>query len=379
MRIFQILEPSANSAVPYNRTWHRNLYEPLVEMGHEVVLFSAHEGGLAMRKNDARARAVFSQQLLDRFRQEHNRKPFDLFFAYLMDGMVEPNVIDEIGKCGVPTCNFSCNNIHQFYLVDELSPHFNYSLHSEKAAREKFLTIGAHPIWWPMASNPKYFKPMDLPRSVQVSFVGANYALRARYLMHLLENGIDVHAYGPGWVSGATNHARSVAKHYKLLIRALFAFSHAAKNSTSAFLADHDYRRYLGVRFKGNMHPPISDDDLVALYSRSHISLGFVEVYDGHDPSRPVMRHLHLREFEAPMSGALYCTGYMDELAEMFEPDKEVLMYRNQHELLDKVRYYLTHQEDAEKIRVAGRKRALAEHTYQARYRKLFHDLGFSK
>lgn len=376
MRIFQIIERSANSAVPHNRTWHRNLYEPLVEMGHEVVLFSTNEGRLAMRKNDACARAVFSQKLLDNFRREHNRKPFDLFFSYLMDGMVEPNVIDEIGKCGVPTCNFSCNNVHQFHLVDELSPHFNYSLHSEKAAREKFLTIGAHPIWWPMASNPKYFKPMDLPRSVQASFVGANYSLRARYLMHLLENGIDVHAYGPGWVSGATNHARSVAKHYKLLIRAIMAFSPQTQNSTSAFLADHDYRRYLGVRFRGNMHPPISDDDLVALYSRSHISLGFVEVYDGHDPSRSVMRHLHLREFEAPMCGALYCTGYTDELAEMFEPEKEVLTYRNQQELLEKVYYYLAHPAQGEKIREAARKRALAEHTYQARFRKLFETLG---
>jgi spore maturation protein CgeB len=91
------------------------------------------------------------------------------------------------------------------------------------------------------------------------------------------------------------------------------------------------------------------------------------------------MQHLHLREFEAPMSGALYCTGYMDELAELFEPDKEVLVYRNQHELLDKVRYYLAHPDLAEQVRQAGKKRALAEHTYAIRFRQLFKTIGLSK
>ncbi len=117
--------------------------------------------------------------------------------------MVEPDVLDEIRKSGVPTCNFSCNNAHQFELVDELSPHFDYNLHSEKDAREKFLAIGATPLWWPMASNPKYFKPFDLPRTIAASFVGANYARRPHYLLSLLENNIDAHAYGPGWQWGS--------------------------------------------------------------------------------------------------------------------------------------------------------------------------------
>lgn len=378
MRIFQVLEGSTNAAVPGNQTWYRNLYEPLVDMGHEVVLFSVTEGRLAMQRNDAQARAAFSQKLLDTFRREHAQKPFALFFAYLMDGMVEPAAIDEIRKISVPTCNFSCNNAHQFDLVDEISPHFDYNLHSEKDARDKFLVIGANPLWWPMASNPKYFKPADVPRTIQASFVGANYALRARYIAHLLENGIDAHAFGPGWVGGARTRWRSLAKRYLFLWHTLSSIDPQKQSAASAKLGDHDYRRCLNARFPANMHPPVTDDELIALYSRSHVSLGFLEVYDRHDPSRPVTQHLHLREFEAPMSGALYCTGYMEELAEMFEPDKEVLVYRNQHELLDKVRFYLAHPDQAEMIRQAGRKRALAEHTYHDRFRKLFKTLRLS-
>lgn len=378
LRIFQALEATGNAAVAGSQTWYRNLYELLVDMGHDVFLFSTEDGRRAMVRNDARARARFSQKLLDAFRREHSRKPFDLFFAYLKDGMVDPSVIDEVRKTGVRTCNFSCNNAHQFYLVDELSPHFDYNLHSKKDARGKFLAIGANPLWWPMASNPKYFKPHDLPRTVAASFVGMNYALRARYIAHLLENGVDVHAYGPGWQWGARTRWRSIAKHCLFLFKALTAVTPESQFRASAALAEHDFRRSLGARFPNNVHAPISDEELIQLYSRSHISLGFLEVYDRHDSSRSVTRHLHLREFEAPMSAALYCTGYTDELAEFFEPDKEVMVYRNEEELLDKIRYCLAHGAEAENIRRAGHARALRDHTYQRRFQELFADIRLS-
>jgi spore maturation protein CgeB len=371
MRIFQVFNISTNSSIGNNRTWYINLHDPLLDLGHEVVFSPADEGLKAMKYNRSSLRANFSQKLLDKFRREHNRKPFDLFFSYLMDGMIDPNAIDEIKRTGVPTCNFSCNNAHQFNLVDELSPHFDISLHSEKNTREKFLAIGANPIWWPMASNPQYFKPLNIPRTIGVSFVGMNYALRSRYIKHLLINGIGVHAYGPGWVGGGGSW-RSMLKRHWLLLQAAVTVSAQACCHKSGILSDHDHKVYLRKLFPDNLHAPLSEDELIAVYSKSHISLGFLEVYDSHDQSLSVVQHLHLRDFEAPMCGALYCTGYTEELAEMFEPDEEVLVYRSQHELLDKVRYYLLHPESCDKVRHAGRARALRDHTYQMRFKQLF-------
>jgi spore maturation protein CgeB len=348
-------------------------------MGHEVVLFSLERGRIAFHRRDSRLREQFSQEMLDTFHREHKKKHFDLFFAYLIEGMVEPAVIDRIRKTGVPTCNFSCNNTHQFYLVQNLSRHFDFSLHSEKPAREKFLAVGAKPIWWPMASNPKYFKPYNVARTVPVSFVGANYALRGRHIGHLLHHGIDVHAYGPGWRWGAQTPFGSFAKRIVFMARVLAAREARSQASTTARLAEHSFNRLLYQQFPDNLHGVASDDDMIQLYSRSQISLGFLEVHENNDPSSPVSRHLHLRDFEAPMSGALYCTGYMDELAEFFVPDREVITYRNEDELLGKVKYYLAHPDDAERIRQAGYQRALAEHTYHARYAALFRAIGLQQ
>src|SRR5437660_11076341 len=117
MRIFQVLEHTANGAVAQNQTWYRNLCEPLVELGHEVFFLSAEEGRLARQRNDRAACARFSQKLLDVFRHEHARKPFDLFFAYLMTGMVEPTVIFVFRNIGVRACRSSYYNDYLFVLL----------------------------------------------------------------------------------------------------------------------------------------------------------------------------------------------------------------------------------------------------------------------
>ncbi len=378
MRIFETIDFAANAQIKGNQTWGRNLYEPLLDLGHDVVLFSSRLGWNALASQNTRMKEVFSTQLLDAFRREHEKRPFDLFFAYLMDGMVDPAVIEEIRKTSVPTCNFSCNNAHQFYLVEHLSPHFDFNLHSEKDAREKFLSVQANPVWWPMASNPKYFHPVDVPRTVPVSFVGENYAQRARYIAHLLQNGVDAHAYGPGWQHGSRSRWRAFAKRWKYLLLSTLSATPQARLRASAQLAEHDFRAKVAAAFPGHVHAPVSDEELIALYSRSQISLGVLEVYERHDPSLPVVQHLHLREFEAPMCGALYCTGYCDELTELFEPDKEVLTYRNAFELLDKVRFYLDHPDLGEKIREAGHQRALKDHTYHQRFKQLFQSIGLT-
>ena len=379
MRIFQILEASANLGVTSNRTWWRNLHEPLVDMGHDVVLVDAEPGRRGMHSLGGRTRATFSQHLLDVFRREHKRKPFDLVFAYLMDGMVEPGLIDEFRREGVPTCNFSCNNVHQFSLVNGLSTHFDLSLHAERDVGYKFQTIGAAALWWPMASNPKYFFPRRLARSVAASFVGANYALRAQYVARLLSEGIDVQVFGPGWRTGSRTSLRAFVKRGLLKTQSHLSWAKEIRRRATAGLDADRLRRRLVKQYPCNVHGPVSDEELVVLYSRSVVSLGFVEVYEGHDPLGPVLQHLHLREFEAPMSGALYCTGLTDELAEMFVPDKEVVVYSSADELVYKVKDFIKHPERGESIRAAGRARALADHTYHRRFQTLFEYFGLQR
>jgi hypothetical protein len=375
MRILQLIESAGNAAVS-SQMWMRNLHEPLLDLGCDVDLISTTPARDAWRRRDRGALADFNQRVLTHFRREHARQPFHLFFCYVVDGMLDPALIAEIRRAGVVAVNFSCNNCHQFHLVRDISRHFDYNLHSEGDAGHYFVQAGAKPWWWPMASNPKYFHPHDVPRAIPVSFVGANYALRSRYVAYLLEHGIDVQAYGPTWRFAARSPFRAQAKRCILLAQAACGRTPERRATASALLAGHDFNLKLDARFRPHLHLPVSDEELIRLYSRSHISLGFLEVHDRNDPSREVRRHVHLREFEAPMSGALYCTGHLDELTRFFEPGREILTYRNEEELLAQVRRMLDHPSEAARIRQAGTRRALAEHTYQHRFSSLFQMLG---
>lgn len=62
--------------------------------------------------------------------------------------------------------------------------------------------------------------------------------------------------------------------------------------------------------------------------------------------------------------GGFALTNYCPETAELFEEDKEIVMFRTPEELLEKVNYYLSHDEEREQIAEAGQKKVLSCHTY---------------
>jgi hypothetical protein len=305
LRIFQVIEARAAGGLSENLTWYRNLYEPLVELGHDVVLVPADDGRAALRSGDADARSRFSDAVAERFRLEQARDPFDLIFTYLMDGMIDPGAIDVLRDSGVPVCNFSCNNIHQFGLVEHIAPLFTLNLHAERDAAVLFEAVGADHLWWPMASNPTYFAPRALPETLDATFVGGCYGLRPGYIMQLLDAGFDVHALGPKWtLETPVKRLKRWGRRELILTKAALAASVDAQFRLTAAAREIDAHRRLAATYPDHLHPPASDDELIALYSRSKISLGFLEVYDEHDPSLGAKKHVHLREFEAPMCGA---------------------------------------------------------------------------
>lgn len=160
------------------------------------------------------------------------------------------------------------------------------------------------------------------------------------------------------------------------VLRCLVTLNPLGRFKTSTQISHADLLQSMRHKYAANLNPPLSDQEMVRRYSQSTIVLGFLEVFDNHDHSKQSLQHLHLREFEVPMTGALYMTNYSDELAEFYEIDKEVVVFRNEHELLNKVKYYLYHPDEAEKIRRAGYERSMACHSYHKRYDELFHKLN---
>jgi ubiquinone/menaquinone biosynthesis C-methylase UbiE len=75
----------------------------------------------------------------------------------------------------------------------------------------------------------------------------------------------------------------------------------------------------------------------------------------------------NMRLYEATGCGALLITEYKDNLPQLFEIGKEIVVYRSKEECVGLIKYYLNHPDEAEKIAKAGQQRTLRDHTYRIR------------
>jgi tetratricopeptide (TPR) repeat protein len=89
--------------------------------------------------------------------------------------------------------------------------------------------------------------------------------------------------------------------------------------------------------------------------------------------NRSVDGDLNLRVFEALACGSLLTTDTLEKngLDELFRDGTHLVTYTNGEELLDKVRYYLAHDDLRERIARSGRQEALSRHTFVHRMRRV--------
>lgn len=79
--------------------------------------------------------------------------------------------------------------------------------------------------------------------------------------------------------------------------------------------------------------------------------------------------------FEATATGRLLFTEYFEEMENYFAYDKEIVGFRDPEELVAKLRYYLNHPAEAERIAKAGQLRCAYDHTWRKRLMDLFQGL----
>ncbi len=96
------------------------------------------------------------------------------------------------------------------------------------------------------------------------------------------------------------------------------------------------------------------------VYSRSKIVVNSAINYD-----------LNMRVFEGMAGGALLITDPADSINELFEEERDFVIYKNEEELIEKMKYYLEHEEEREEIAKRGQQKVLQNHTYYHRCDKI--------
>ncbi len=367
MRIFYASDKSPNAAF-HSELWRSNLYQSLVDLGHDVVEFDYDLAETFRHPNthDPKQKAFIAAnrprvtaELLRQVKAAHATQPIDLLFTYFYDACVLPEAIDEIKALGIVTVNWYCNGSYQLHLVSEISPHYDWCLVPEKFRLKDYKAMGARPLYCQEAANSDVYKPFDLPKDYDIAFVGQAYGERPDYIHRLVSAGLTPYVWGLGWERFAPPSP----------IRRL--------------------RRWAGRTLLGTGPPPVplppnllggplSDTELVRMYSRAKINLGFSACGETHLGDNRIVQ-VRLRDFEVPMSGGFYLVEYMEELEEFYEIGIEIVCYDGPDDLVAKINYYLTHDNERDAIARAGRARCLRDHTWQKRFQTAFTQMGFTE
>lgn len=268
-------------------------------------------------------REAMNRAMLDTFYAAHRERPIDAVVGYLSGANTNSETLGEMARGGAAIFNFCLDDKlcfpgrmvdGQFASPAAIAHVVDLNLTSAPGSRVKYAVHGGLSMFFPEAAHPDIHKPFDVPLEFDVTFVGARYGWRGPFIERLQRllapAGIKIHCFGNGWPGGA-----------------------------------------------------VTDEDLVKLYSRSRVNLGFAGVGYSRD-----LMCLKGRDFEVPMSGGLYLTQDNPELSLVFDVGKEILTYTDETDCARIIVEILADPQRADAIRKAGRARALRDHTWEARW-----------
>ena len=105
------------------------------------------------------------------------------------------------------------------------------------------------------------------------------------------------------------------------------------------------------------------------IYGSSKISLDVSNFWD-------IPGYTSNRGFIIPMYSGFSLSKRFPGCEDLFEDEKHKVYFDTAEDAIDKIKYYLNNKEEREKIREAGHKHALANHTYIERFKTMFNKLG---
>ena len=102
----------------------------------------------------------------------------------------------------------------------------------------------------------------------------------------------------------------------------------------------------------------VSFEQMIDIFKTSKINLNF----SGTGPYYWI-HQIKGRVFQVCMAGGFMLTEYAPGIGNYFEIDKEIVCFHNAEEMVNKIIYYLDHDEERRAIAQAGWKRAISEYT----------------
>lgn len=245
--------------------------------------------------------------------------------------------------------SWSLDSVSRYY-----APYFSWTVTWCSGAVEKYHALGikniiGSQVW----VDTELYQPVSKDKKIDVSFVGTINQGRVKVVESLRKAGINILVRGNGWPEGSVSQEE--------MLRIISESKISLSLNSPAF--HFGFKPVLRLFFRR------------AFMGEKGISFKF----DGHHFLRNLRawlqkraRQIKGRTFEIPACNTLAITQTADNLEDYYEPDKEILIYRDVPDLIEKIRYFLAHPEEREVIAERGYRRTLRDHTFERRINQIF-------
>lgn len=304
-----------------------NFYEVLKEMGHEVELFDY------MKEFHVLGKTGMNQKLFERVRQW--RPALTLFSLYT--DQFEPGAIASLRQYTKTLCFFH-DDTWRIDFSRYWAKYFDFFTTPDIYGPIKYREVGlTNAIYFPFGCNEKLFCKMDIEKRYDVSFVGGWHPYREWLIGHLRNSGIEVHVAGHRWPNGEIDQESMVR---------LF----------------NESRINLNLSNSGSW-------DIRYLISSPRAIINRIR-------TKKNVEQMKARIFEINGCGAFQLTYFVEGLANCFDIDRDIGVYADADDLIEKIKFYLAHENLRESMAVAAYKRTLREHTFKSRFQSVFERMG---
>ena len=306
-----------------------NFFLTLQAMGHDVKLFDY------MGEMHAEDKQIINRKLLA-LAQEW--RPDVAMFSLYTDQFDSQTVQDlrQLTK----TFGFFHDDTWRVDYSRYWARQFDYFSSPDLHGATKYRELGLpNCIYFPFGCNEHIFKKTGNPKKYDVSFVGGWHTYRDWLINKIHRAGIEVEVAGYGWPAGEMDQARMVEM-----------FNDSRINLNVSNSASWDVR-YLTSSPR-------------ALINRLR--------------SKKNIEQMKARIFEVNGCGGFQLSYYVEGLANCYALDRELVIYTDADDLIEKIRFYLAHEDLREIIANAGYQRTLRDHTFASRFQRVFQQMGLA-
>lgn len=167
-----------------------NFYEPLRELGFEVVRYNYLE----------RLHQVGKRKMNQEILEMAQRESPDFIFLITYQRQISRKTLRKLHEQGLKVVGWFSDDHWRFDRYSKkLAKHLFCSITTDIKAISKYKANKLKVIKSQWASNPNYYRRVPGKNNYNVTFVGQKYGIRFNVIDNLLRNNIPIQVFGRGW------------------------------------------------------------------------------------------------------------------------------------------------------------------------------------